>query len=274
MNPVEVHGANILLVNDLEANLAPLEETLIAAGYTHIRKTDDAEKAIELHREGNCDLLLLDLDYLGEDGFALMENLRKEMTCSDQCTIALTENPDLRVRSLRAGAKDVIDKLAYIDELLARIHNVLESYIRYQLLEKDLENLQQLFVERTTELLESEARFKGFTELASDWYWEQDAKGGFTKVSGPVPEILGFEVSSSAAPSNSLLSTGWNALEQSVLRGKIANRETFLDFEFTRNTLRRGDQTYLVSGQPMFDSTCHFIGYRGIGVEIIGVKNH
>jgi len=32
----------------------------------------------------------------------------------------------------------------------------------------------------------SEARFRRLTELSSDWYWEQDENGHFTKIFGPV----------------------------------------------------------------------------------------
>ena len=46
--------------------------------------------------------------------------------------------------------------------------------------------------ERTAELRESEARFRRLTELSSDWYWEQDAEGHFTNMSGPVMEMLGI----------------------------------------------------------------------------------
>jgi hypothetical protein len=48
--------------------------------------------------------------------------------------------------------------------------------------------------ERTAELRESEARYRSLTELASDWYWEQDENMNFTKVSGPVLEMLGIRV--------------------------------------------------------------------------------
>ena len=54
--------------------------------------------------------------------------------------------------------------------------------------------LEQTVRERTAELRESEARYRSLTELASDWYWEQDENGNFTKVSGPVLEMLGIQV--------------------------------------------------------------------------------
>jgi hypothetical protein len=57
----------------------------------------------------------------------------------------------------------------------------------YKKLEKNNRTLEQTVLERTAELRESEARYRSLTELASDWYWEQDEHGAFTKVSGPVP---------------------------------------------------------------------------------------
>jgi PAS domain-containing protein len=45
--------------------------------------------------------------------------------------------------------------------------------------------------ERTAELRESEARFRALTELASDWYWEQDEGGEFTKLPADLSEAPG-----------------------------------------------------------------------------------
>ena len=51
-------------------------------------------------------------------------------------------------------------------------------------------------------LRESEARYRSLTELASDWYWEQDEKGNFIKVSGPVLEMLGIQTDTSQSGSD------------------------------------------------------------------------
>lgn len=274
MNPVDVHGASILLVDDQQANLDLMEESLSKAGYAHTQQTNDPAKVIELHLSGRCDLIVLDMDFLGARGFALMKSLRKHIASPYLCVIALTENFNFKLRALQSGAKDALSKPYEMDELVARVRNVLEARLSYSSLEAHIEKLEQQFIERTAELQVSEARFRGFTDLVSDWYWEQDPTGSFTKVSGPVPEILGIEVDATAEAASTMLGTGWNAQEQTILRGKIYAREPFLDFEFTRNTVEGGKQTYLVSGQPMFDRTCNFLGYRGIGVEISAVKKH
>ena len=45
--------------------------------------------------------------------------------------------------------------------------------------------------ERTAALAASEARFRSFTSLGSDWYWEQDAEFRFTSISGNFGDVTG-----------------------------------------------------------------------------------
>jgi PAS domain S-box-containing protein len=143
--------------------------------------------------------------------------------------------------------------------------------------------LEQTVQERTAELRESEARYRSLTELASDWYWEQDENMNFTKVSGPVREMLGIQIDtlvdepSVGEPSkdepNSTLITGWNEVERKELQATIAARQPFLDFVFHRTNADGSQRRFQVSGEPMFDWHCRFIGYRGIGVELTGKYN-
>jgi PAS domain S-box-containing protein len=124
--------------------------------------------------------------------------------------------------------------------------------------------------ERTAELRESEARYRSLTELASDWYWEQDAAGSFTKVSGPVLEMLGMRVGSLGANGQAEQVDGWNEAERQQLQATIAARQPFLDFIFSRVKADGSKQRFRVSGEPMFNQSSRFIGYRGIGVELNG----
>ena len=127
--------------------------------------------------------------------------------------------------------------------------------------------------ERTAELRESEARYRSLTELASDWYWEQDERGEFTKVSGPVMEMLGISVGSLAADAAApAFDDGWDRAERPALQANIAARRPFLDLALHRTEADGTRRQFRVSGQPMFDQSCRFLGYRGIGVEMM--KGH
>ena len=123
--------------------------------------------------------------------------------------------------------------------------------------------------ERTAELRESEARYKSLTELASDWYWEQDEHMNFTKVSGPVLEMLGIITDGIEDGDGKEKRAKWNETERKKLRETIAARQPFLDYVFNRINSDQSTQQFRVSGEPMFNAASKFIGYRGIGVELI-----
>jgi PAS domain S-box-containing protein len=124
-------------------------------------------------------------------------------------------------------------------------------------------------MERTAELRESEARYKSLTELASDWYWEQDEHMNFTKVSGPVLEMLGIMGDGNDENDGKHAQAKWNETEREKLRKAIAARQPFLDFVFNRVNENGAAQQFRVSGEPMFSKASKFIGYRGIGIEMI-----
>jgi PAS domain S-box-containing protein len=173
------------------------------------------------------------------------------------------------LRALEAGAKDFISKPFDLVEVKVRIHNMLVVRLLYKKLAHYNESLELLVAERTAELRESEARYRSLTELASDWYWEQDEDGNFTKVSGPALEMLGIQVEPLVAGSIASAPSGWNETERDVLRATIAARQPFLDFVFSRVKPDGKVQQFRVSGEPMFSQSCRFVGYRGIGVEIL-----
>jgi PAS domain S-box-containing protein len=128
--------------------------------------------------------------------------------------------------------------------------------------------LEQTVQERTAKLRESEARFKHLTELSSEWYWEQDPQGKFTKVSSPVFEMLGIEADDLLGATRTVLAGSWNEAERALLDANIATRRPFLDFLYSRRNADGTMQYLQVSGEPIFDPASRFIGCRGIGIDV------
>jgi PAS domain S-box-containing protein len=203
----------------------------------------------------------------GMDGFQVMEGLKKIEPSGYLPVLVITAQPGHKLRALQAGAKDFVSKPFDLIEVQTRIRNMLEVRLLYQKLDDYNRVLEQTVLQRTAELRESEARFKSFTELSSDWYWEQDAQGNFTQMHGPVFEMLGIEAGSMMGSSASTLS-GWNIVERTELEAKIASRQPFLDFLYSRSNAEGTIQYLQVSGEPMFDAASRFIGYRGIGMDV------
>jgi PAS domain S-box-containing protein len=266
----EILAASILIVDDQESNILLLEQLLSDAGYTHISTTMNPQEVCALHRHNNYDLILLDLQMPVMDGFLVMEGLKTNTTDPYLPVLVLTAQPGHKLRALQAGAKDFISKPFDLVEVKTRIHNMLEVRLLYKKLENYNKQLEQTVLERTAELRESEARYRSLTELASDWYWEQDEEMNFTKVSGPVLEMLGMQVDNLAGARGGISATGWNEAERALLQARIAARQPFLDFIFSRTNADGSQQKFQVSGEPMFNQSSRFIGYRGIGIELTG----
>ena len=260
LQATEILNASILIVDDQEANVMLLEQVLRNAGYTRITSTMDPQAVRALHQQHRYDLILLDLQMPEMDGFEVMDGLRAIEAGSYLPVLVITAQPGHKLRALQAGAKDFVSKPFDLVEVKTRIHNMLEVRLLYQKLAEYNKSLEQMVEERTAELRESEARFQRFTELSSDWYWEQDAQGNLTRFSGPVAEMLG--IGSEEEPQR------WNAAERALLDAKIAAREPFLDFIYSRANLDGSTQYLQVSGEPMFDNGSRFIGYRGIGLDV------
>jgi len=275
INEQEIHNASILIVDDQSSNVLLLENILHDAGYACIASTTDPCAVCELHRKNRYDLILLDLQMPGMDGFQVMEGLKKIETDSYLPVLVITAQPDHKLRALAAGAKDFVAKPFDLVEVQTRIHNMLEVRLLYRKLEnsnKLLENYNQVLgqtvLERTAELRASEARFRRLTELSSDFYWEQDESGHFTKIFGPVLEMLGIRIDDALGSTRDDQGARWHEAEREILEANLAARRPFLDFVYSRTNPDGLRQYLMVSGEPMFDSSGRFTGYRGIGKDV------
>ena len=79
--------------------------------------------------------------------------------------------------------------------------------------------------------------------------------------------MLGLRVEALAGRSAAPVE-GWDEAQRAELHAIIAARQPFLDFIFRRRLADGSEQTYQVSGEPMFNQSCRFIGYRGVGVAL------
>jgi CheY-like chemotaxis protein len=118
-------NARILVVDDQEANVRLLERMLSGAGYACIASTMDPHEVCALHRKNRYDLILLDLQMPGMDGFQVMEGL-KEIENDDYLPVlVITAQPGHKLRALQAGAMDFISKPIDLAEVLTRVYNML-----------------------------------------------------------------------------------------------------------------------------------------------------
>ena len=132
----DILQARILIVDDLAPNVAVLEQMLRGAGYAAVTSTQDPQDVCGLHRQHRYELILLDLQMPGMDGFQVLEGLKQIDPGADLPVLVITAQPGHKLRALKAGAKDFVSKPFDLGEVLIRVHNLLEIRLlhRHQLL--------------------------------------------------------------------------------------------------------------------------------------------
>lgn len=126
ISPSDILNAKILVVDDQEANVLLLERMLRGAGYTSIASTTEPRQAYDLHRQNGYDLILLDLQMPGLDGFQVMDALKEIETEGYLPILVITAQPEHKLRALKAGARDFVSKPFDLAEVLLRVQNMVE----------------------------------------------------------------------------------------------------------------------------------------------------
>jgi len=126
ISPSDILNASILVVDDQECNILLLERMLSGAGYRSVMSTTRPMDVYDLHRKNHYALILLDLEMPEMDGFQVMERLKLIEKDGYLPVLVLTAQPGLKLRALKAGAKDFVSKPFDIAEVLMRVNNMLE----------------------------------------------------------------------------------------------------------------------------------------------------
>ncbi len=116
----------ILIVDDEPRTGAVRQDELDLEGYITL-EANDGLQALEKVRDYNPDLVLLDVEMPGLDGFETLKRLRE---MSDAAVIMLTVRSDEedRIRGLDLGADDYVTKPFSPRELSSRIRAVLRRF--------------------------------------------------------------------------------------------------------------------------------------------------
>ena len=104
VNLSDILNAKCLIVDDQEANVLLIEQMLRGAGYARIASTTDPQRVCALHRDNHYDLILLDLQMPGMDGFEVMEGLKAIETDGYIPVLVITAQPGHKKRARRTSS--------------------------------------------------------------------------------------------------------------------------------------------------------------------------
>ncbi len=160
-----------------------------------------------------------------------------------------------------------------LEAALGLLFSLLLAYLAKVLLElrAHRKGLEALVGERTAELREREARFRSLTEMSSDFYWESGADHRLTQLVTGNKEDPALILPSGSplgkprweVPYLTPDEAGWEAH-----RARLDAHLPFRDFEYSRLAVDGVVRHISISGDPVFDASGAFQGYRGVGKDI------
>lgn len=109
-----------------------------------------------------------------------------------------------------------------------------------------------------------------FAGIASDWFWETDAEHRFTYFSDRMEEVTKMSVKAIIGTQRTNIAR--ESITDPKWRDHFADLDAhrpFRNFEYSLQRPTDGSIMWLrIAGQPLFDKTGAFIGYRGTGHDI------
>ena len=146
INPAEF---KLLVVDDVQTNVLLLKALLGKEGYG-ILVANNGQEALEVIRNENPDLILLDVMMPGMDGFEVAERLKSEEYRCEIPIIFLTALDDTQsiVNGFKLGAGDFISKPFRKEELMVRIKHQLSLVAARRIIEEKNEELRKTIAGR------------------------------------------------------------------------------------------------------------------------------
>ena len=156
--------AKILIVDDEPANVLLLERILENAGYSRIRTTTNSLLVEDLTQEFDPDIILLDLQMPGLDGFGVLAQLKRLVpvgTFVPVLVLTADVTSETKLRALSSGAHDFLTKPFDRAEVVQRVGILLHTRRLQLQVQAQKENLEELVHEQTKDLQEALHRLEG-----------------------------------------------------------------------------------------------------------------
>lgn len=143
--PVGRRTGRVLVVDDIAANRLLLRE-LLEPGGNEVMEAANGSTALELAVAQSPDVVLLDVQMPGMDGFEVCRRLKASEATAAIPVVLVTvlDAREDRIAGIRAGATDFLTKPVDRTELVLRVGNAIAAYSLYRTAHGQFRRLQEL----------------------------------------------------------------------------------------------------------------------------------
>ncbi len=214
-----------MVVDDAPDSLFLLANILEPTGY-HVITCSSGESALTTVAENIPDLILLDIQMNGIDGFQVCQKLKANEITKDIPVIFISASHDVneKVKGMQLGAVDYISKPFHVNELRIRVKTHLNISLAMR------ENIEN---QKKTETANNE-RYQSILQTAMDGFWMVDLQGQLLEVNNTYCRMSGYS-------------------REELLTMKVSDFEVFENSGEVSNHI----QKIMTNGQDRFESRHH-----------------
>jgi putative two-component system response regulator len=267
----------IYIADDIETNIELIEIILKGDPELIIKRAENGKKLLELIENEDCpDLLILDLMMPVMDGFEVLKKIKTTREDNYFPIIVLSALSDKNsvVDALKLGADDYIIKPFFVEELKARVYNMLKLKERDELLERSIDVLEtnlfeklQLIEKTQTEIINrlgKAAEFRDdetgkhieriadYVELIADYIGMADDQKKILKGAAPMHDVgkIGIPDSILLKPGK-LTDEEFNIIKlHTIIGGRILSGTTLPLLELAKEIALTHHERYDGTGYP------------------------
>jgi two-component system OmpR family response regulator len=171
--PAEREGARVLVVDDEPSIVDAISMTLRHQGYS-VEAAETGKDALAMVTKWRPDVIVLDVMLPDVDGFEVARRLSAENEPVPILFLSALDNTEDKVRGLTIGGYDYVTKPFSLEELIARLRNILRRVgalrdeprrLRFADLELDEDTLEISRAGETIELTGTELRLLRYLML-------------------------------------------------------------------------------------------------------------
>jgi len=143
---------HLLIVDDEQVIREVLSERLTGAGYQCAAAANAAEALVKLRNGGGYSLVLTDIDMPGQNGIALLKEIRGSLPDIDVVMVTGVVDVDTAIQSIRMGASDYLTKPFNLEEVVLIVERTLEKRRLMRENREYQQSLERKVEERTHEV--------------------------------------------------------------------------------------------------------------------------
>jgi PAS domain S-box-containing protein len=264
--------ARVLIVDDEQGFRRSIQQFLKKEGHK-VAAADSAEKALEILKEREFDVVVTDIVMPRVNGMDLLKSIKESRP--NIPVIIMTGEPtvDTAIKAVQAEAFDYLVKPFSREDICKTVRNAANQKALEDENRQYREHMEELVDKRGRDLRKSEKRYRLLAENSKDAIWLMELGGRFSYISPYVERMTGFSPEEiMSLPPEGFLAPGSMAKIEKLLADQLAlpreNREESVRLEQRQRRKDGSELDIEINANWVLDEEGNPIAIQGVSRDI------